>query len=90
MEQELTPMEDLMREHGILNRILLIYDEFIYRISNNISFSYKLLYSSAMMIRFFIEDHHEKTEENYVFPLLLKNNDNIEFVLELIDQHKYG
>jgi len=26
-EEEVTPTEDLMREHGLLQRILLIYDE---------------------------------------------------------------
>ncbi len=31
-EGEVTPAEDLMREHGALNRILLIYDEAITRI----------------------------------------------------------
>ncbi len=26
-EEDVAPPEDLMREHGVLNRILLIYDE---------------------------------------------------------------
>ena len=31
-QPEVTPPEDLMREHGVLNRILLIYDEHIRRL----------------------------------------------------------
>ena len=31
-EEEVSTNEDLMREHGVLNRILLIYDEAIRRI----------------------------------------------------------
>ena len=30
-EEEIPPTEDLMREHGVLNRILLIYEEIIKR-----------------------------------------------------------
>ncbi len=29
--EEVSPVEDLMREHGVLDRILLIYDEILWR-----------------------------------------------------------
>jgi hypothetical protein len=29
--KEVSPVEDLMREHGVLDRILLIYDEILWR-----------------------------------------------------------
>src|SRR5437016_1336583 len=32
--EEVAPAEDLMREHGVLNRILLIYDESIRRLNS--------------------------------------------------------
>jgi hypothetical protein len=31
-EEDVAPPEDLMREHGVLNRILLIYDEGVRRL----------------------------------------------------------
>jgi hypothetical protein len=31
--EEVAPAEDLMREHGVLNRVLLVYDEFLRRLS---------------------------------------------------------
>jgi hypothetical protein len=31
-EEEVSPAEDLMREHGVLNRVLLIYDEILRRL----------------------------------------------------------
>jgi len=34
-EEEVTPSEDLMREHGVFNRILLVYDACRLRILNN-------------------------------------------------------
>jgi hypothetical protein len=37
-EEEVTPAEDLMREHGLLKRILLIYDEVESRIAQQKEF----------------------------------------------------
>ena len=34
-EEEVSPAEDLMREHGVLKRVLLIYGEAIRRIEGN-------------------------------------------------------
>jgi hypothetical protein len=39
-EFAIPPTEDLMKEHGILSRVLLIYEEIIKRIDNN---NFKLL-----------------------------------------------
>ena len=46
-EGEVTPAEDLMREHGALNRILLIYDEAITRLDGNKDFPPEVLRSAA-------------------------------------------
>jgi hypothetical protein len=32
--KEISPAEDLMREHGVLSRVLLIYDEIIVRLNS--------------------------------------------------------
>jgi hypothetical protein len=67
-EEEVSPAEDLMREHGVLNRVLLIYDEAVRRLKGTGDFDPATLVASARIIRRFIEDYHEKLEEDYLFP----------------------
>ena len=66
-EEEVTPAEDLMREHGLLKRILLIYDEVDSRIVQQKEFPPEAVANSAKIIRSFIEQYHEKLEEDYIF-----------------------
>src|SRR4051812_5940085 len=71
-EAEVTPGEDLMQEHGVLERILLVYDEVVRRIARAEAFDPALLTNAAGIVRRFVEDYHEKTEEQFVFPRLAK------------------
>ncbi len=64
------PGEDLMREHGVLNRILLIYDEGIRRTQVRGPLPLEALRSAAGIIRRFLEEYHEKLEEEHLFPPL--------------------
>src|SRR5579863_9699271 len=64
--------EKLMRQHGILKRVLLMYDEVIRRIDARQDFPTQTVIDSAQIVRRFIEDHHEKLEEDYIFPLFRK------------------
>ncbi|AYV80849.1 MAG: hypothetical protein Harvfovirus8_10 [Harvfovirus sp.] len=84
---ETSAVEDLMREHGLLNRLLLIYEECISRIS---SVDRKIIYYTATIIQQFVENYHEKTEEKYVFPLLKKVQVDVDLVDELLKQHELG
>jgi hemerythrin-like domain-containing protein len=61
--------ENLMRQHGILKRVLLMYGEVIRRIDARQDFPTQTVIDSAQIVRRFIEDHHEKLEEEYIFPL---------------------
>src|SRR5438132_9216927 len=63
-EIEVTPAEDLMREHGLLKRILLVYEEISRRIAAKKDFPIALVTDSAQIIRSFIEEYHEKLEED--------------------------
>ena len=87
---EVSPVEDLMREHGVLQRILLIYDELGKRLASNTSFAPRLLSDSALIVQKFIENYHEKLEEDFVFPRLEKREETKELVKTLFDQHKAG
>lgn len=89
-EVEVTPLEDLMSEHGALNRVMLIYEEIIRRVDQNQSFSPLLLKQTAGVIRDLIENHHEKLEEKYIFPMLEKAGVLVEEVKILRKQHAQG
>ncbi len=89
-EFEIPLTEDLMREHGILNRVLLIYEEIIKRIESNTDFSVTTLSNSVNIIKSFIEDYHEKLEENYLFPIFEKNKKEVRLVKTLKNQHIKG
>ena len=89
-EKEVSPPEDLMQEHGLLNRILLIYDHCRTSLVNKQSFDPAVLLSSAGIIRTFVEDYHEKQEENYLFPRFKKANQLTDLVDVLLQQHAAG
>lgn len=88
--EEVSPNEDLMREHGILNRLLLIYEEVARRIDNHEPFPVPTLLEAAQLVRHFIEDYHEKLEEEFIFPRFEKAGKEIDLVRTLRAQHKAG
>jgi hemerythrin-like domain-containing protein len=85
-----TPPEDLMREHGVLKRILLIYREGIRRLQAYEQDSSQALNASAGIIRSFIEDYHEHLEEQYVFPKLEQAGRLTDITTVLRTQHQRG
>lgn len=89
-EKEVSPPEDLMQEHGLLNRILLIYDHCRTSLLNKQSFDLAVLTNSAGIVRSFVEDYHEKQEENYLFPRFQKANQLTDLVQILKQQHDAG
>jgi hemerythrin-like domain-containing protein len=88
--EEVSPPEDLMREHGVLKRILLVYGEALRRMDANEDLPPEPLAESAMIIRAFVEDYHEKLEENYLFPRFRKAGRLIDLVDVLLQQHQAG
>jgi len=88
--QEVSPPEDLMQEHGLLNRVLLIYDTCKMRLINKQDFPRESLTNAANVIRTFVEDYHEKQEENYLFPRFKKANQLTDLVNTLLQQHQAG
>ncbi|HTM91587.1 MAG TPA: hemerythrin domain-containing protein [Flavisolibacter sp.] len=88
--QEVSPPEDLMQEHGVLNRILLIYDTCNTHLVNKTAFPKEALANAAGIIRTFVEDYHEKQEENYLFPRFKKANQLVDLVDTLLQQHQAG
>jgi hemerythrin-like domain-containing protein len=89
-EEDVSTNEDLMREHGVLNRVLLIYDEGIRRLHGNEKFDTGVITKSAQLIKRFIEDYHEKLEENHLFPRFEKAGKLVDLVKTLRAQHAAG
>jgi hemerythrin-like domain-containing protein len=79
-----------MREHGVLERVLLIYDEAIRRIDAREDLPPRPLADAAKLIRSFVEDYHEKLEEDYLFPRLRKANRPVALADVLLRQHRAG
>ena len=71
---EVTATEDLMREHGILRRALLVYQESATRLRQDAaSVPPDALEKAANLFRVFGEDYHEKKlEEVFIFPTVRK------------------
>src|SRR6266496_2717519 len=89
-EAEVGPPEDLMREHGVLKRVLLIYGEVLRRIDAKQDFPPEALADAAGIIRSFVEDYHEKLEEDFLFPRFEKANQLVDLVKVLREQHQAG
>jgi hemerythrin-like domain-containing protein len=89
-EEEVSTNEDLMREHGILKRVLLAYDEIIRRIGANQDFPPQAVTDGATIISKFIEEYHEKLEEEHLFPRFRKAGKLVPLVDTLLKQHQAG
>jgi len=90
---EVTAAEDLMREHGILRRALLVYQESAVRLrQDRASVPPDALEKTANLFRVFGEDYHErKLEEVYIFPVLKKSTGAVaSYVDILLSQHARG
>jgi hemerythrin-like domain-containing protein len=72
-EKEVGAVEDLMREHGVLRRALLVYREAATKLRAGGGTTAAALNRTAKLFRSFGEDYHEKKlEEAHIFPALRK------------------
>lgn len=89
-EEQVSANEDLMREHGVLKRSLLIYRDVIRRLDAKQDVPPDTLANTAKLIKRFIEEYHEKQEEDYLFPRFEKAGQLVELVHTLRLQHQRG
>ena len=89
-EDLISPVQDLMLEHGILRRILLIYRHFIKNLNQGDTPNLPLLFRAVQMVHFFIENYHEKIEEMYLFPAFKKSGLEKSLIDELENEHEMG
>jgi hemerythrin-like domain-containing protein len=92
-EKEVSATEDLMREHGVLRRTLIVYAESAKALRFQPSqIDPSALADGARLFRSFGEDYHEKIlEEQYVFPEVQQSGGEIaNLVGVLLSQHQRG
>jgi hemerythrin-like domain-containing protein len=89
-DEGVTAPEDLMKEHGVLNRCLLIYEEGMRRLRSGDDVSPDVFNHTAQLIRKFVEEYHEKNEEKYIFPEFERVRKLVDLVQTLKAQHLAG
>ena len=79
--------EDLMREHGVLERIMLIYEAAAaVPAGDQKIWPGETIIQAAGLVKSFIHDYHEELEEKHIFPLF-KAGPEAELVKVLLAQH---
>lgn len=90
---DVTAVEDLMREHGLLRRVLMVYHESAIKLRDNANaVPMEHLEKAAQLFRAFGEDYHEKRlEEAFIFPALKKTQTPAAVYVDvLLAQHARG
>jgi hemerythrin-like domain-containing protein len=83
------PDADLMREHGVLKRVLLCYAAMTANAQAGGQLDAGHVHDSALVIHDYIEGFHEGLEEGYVFPRL-RPGPLAGTVTTLLEQHARG
>jgi hemerythrin-like domain-containing protein len=92
-EAEVTANEDLMREHGVLRRILIIYREVSPKlVANAAAVDAAALAGAAKLFQAFGERYHEQLlEEAHIFPIVRKAGGEAAGLVDtLLAQHARG
>ena len=89
-DDEVTPAEDLMREHGVLRRVMYLYEDAAERLATRREVPLDALAACAGIVRRVIEDYHEKLEEDFLFPRFEKAGKLADLTAVLRRQHVAG
>lgn len=87
---DVSPTEDLMREHGIHRRIILVYREAAQRLRLQADLPVDAVAASAALVTRFIHGYHEKLEEKHVLPRLAAEGAMRPLIATLTRQHEAG
>ena len=91
-KKTLGAVEDLMREHGVLRRALLVYRQSAARLRAGTALDPKPIRQTAQLFRDFGENYHERMlEQAYIFPTLRQGESPAAaLVPTLVMQHDRG
>jgi hemerythrin-like domain-containing protein len=82
--------ENLMQEHGVLIRLLLVSREAVRRLGGGDGAAAKILREGGGVIEGFVGEGHERIEEMHVFPKFQGSGRLPDLVRVLNDQHEAG
>lgn len=85
-----SPNEALMEEHGLLNRVLIVYEEAIRRLTAGEELPPEPVHEAAKIVRKYVEDYHEMLEQDFLFPRFINANVMTDLVQVLLEQHLGG
>lgn len=85
-----SPNEALMEDHGLLNRVLIIYEESIRRLTAGEEMPPEPLRDAAKIVRKYVEEYHEMLEQDFLFPRFTNANVMKDLVQVLLEQHLGG
>ncbi len=91
-DKDVGAVEDLMREHGVLRRAILVFRESASRLRQGNAVDPAALTRTARLFRSFGEEYHErKLEEAHIFPAVQKaGGPAAAYVQTLVAQHNRG
>jgi hemerythrin-like domain-containing protein len=91
-KQDVGAVEDLMREHGVIRRAILVYRNGALQLRAGKTLDPQILRRTANLLRSFGEDYHErKLEEAHIFPAVKKAGGSAAgYVDTLLAQHRRG
>ncbi len=84
-----SPSEYLMRQHGIVHRLALVFETVAERAQEGEKIGAAFLETRGL-VHDFTEDYHEELEENYIFPRFAGGGPLQEMVSVLRMQHSMG
>lgn len=86
-----------MREHGVLRRLLLVYEEVLRRLEHRgearaepFPRARSVIGGALGIVERFVEGYHEKMEEDFIFPRFERAGVHLELVRVLRQQHQAG
>ena len=90
--EDVSATEDMMREHGVLRRILVAHREAATMLRAGMRIDARAIADAADLFRQFGEDYHErKLEEEHVFPAVKKAGGAAGALVDtLVAQHRRG
>jgi hemerythrin-like domain-containing protein len=87
-EHLISPNEDLMQEHGLVGRVILIYRRCMHNIEQGIEFDPSHIATAARIVAHVIHGHHELEEERILFPIVQRRKTLSPLIAVLVGQHQ--
>jgi hemerythrin-like domain-containing protein len=86
----LSAAEELMRDHGVVQRLGLVYDHLADRLEAGEDIPRGSLLNASQLVDEFVAGYHEYLEEKFIFPLVEDHEEFSELISVLRRQHIRG